>query len=1818
MKHRIVASHRAVFLYVLALAVAAAVGGGRAWGSRLQNQPPTITAAAALTRQQGAAAQAAQIATVSDAETAAGSLVVTATTTPVGISVTGIANNNGAITASVAASCAAAAGTNIVGLTVTDGGATATANLTIEVAAAPALTLGSYPVARVPQGMGATFAPSGTPTGIQTVTAEAAGFTGTFSADPVTGAITIANAGPAGDYTVIVTANGCGGGTVLRTFPLTVTAPTSWTSAGLVGTAIERVTIAPAGPSSLARIFALGSAGAFRLFRGGVDWASYSGGGLDAPILDLTALRLPDNDRFVAATATGLYLSVDGGQNYSRKVQAAAGCPIRLITPSLLGAAGHPLAAIRQCDGREFLSFDRGATWTDRAGPSSSLRAAAIRYDDPTFALGATAAGVLKVNYLAPAGQNQWSVTGFTQPTNAVAIAGSAQNLLFAGTAGAGLHRSANAGATWVRYGRVVPGAAELPAYVHEIVVHPANREILYLIASETAAGRRSLYRSQDAGESWSLMNAGLENLDVRSLAVDLSGRYGYAGTENGVFAFTESAAINSAPAIAGGGSLTRQQGSPGAAASVAMVMDAEQAKGLLRVEATTVPGGIAITEVNNVDGAITATIAAGCNAAVGANTIVFTVHDGEFSAAASLTVNVTANAPPSLGAYAATTVTAGSGVTVAPGAPPTDNGAVMAVTASAPGFSGTLSVDPATGVVSIGSAGPAGGFTVTVTATDNCGGTTMRSFPLTVNPVLPPACAAPPANLISWYRAEGNGFDAIGLNPGALQDGVSFAAGRVGQAFNFDGVDDAVRVPASTTLNLGAGDGFTLLAWINPADVSTRRPLLEWNTGAAASTQLWLGVTCAFAGCETTPGALHATLPVSGGSPGIVQTGAILTAGEFQLVGLSYDKASGQARLYRNGIVVGTRDVGSASRLTAGDLYLGARPGSTLRFQGLMDEVDLYARALTEAEILAIYNAGGSGKCLAAINAPPTITAANAIPRQQGSAATTAAIATVSDAETPAGNLIVTATNVPAGITITNLTNVNGAISASIAAGCNAAPGASAITLTVTDAVGLTATTSLTINVTANTPPTLGDYQGVSMTAGGTVTVAPAAPPADNGPLASLTVRATGFGGTLAADVATGVVTIGRAGPAGSYTVVVTATDSCGASIVRSFPLTVTCPVIVINPADPPEGALGVPYSLSFSQSGGFGNATFAASGILPPGLSFSGNTLSGTPTQLGTFSFNIRATDAVGCGGSRDYRLTVGNPRPTLASINPAFVVAGAPAFTLTVTGANFISGATIHWNGAPRTTTFVSATQLTAQIPASDVAMNGAANVTVVNPAPGGGASGSISFTIQPTSFRFDGDAWPRPAGDGIVNASDWRQIVRYALKLDALPAGAEFQRADCAPRGARGDQRLDLADIVQAQRYAAGLDPLVEAGGPSAPALDDENGFAPAAQPGARVTIAPGSLARGQIGAVDVRIEGTGSESAVAFTLNFNPAQLVFVDARLGAAAPAGAELFVRPEQALNGRLGLLLVLPAGQSLPAGPIAPISLRFFAAGGAATVEASFSFGDEILARASADVAAAGTQPLGSVNAGVQITGSAVAFLSAASFAGGPVLAPDSIVAAFGANLAAATEVAAGLPLPTSLAGTTVTITDSAGAQLPAPLFFVSANQINYLLPTAAAEGVATVTIRNRDGVASTGLLRIAPVAPGLFSANANGTGVAAAYVLRVAANGAQLTEEVARFDATANRFVPVPIDFGPAGDRLFLVLFGSGLRKRTSLDNVSASIAGLALPAAFASSAPGFAGLDQVNLELPRSLAGRGLANLILTVDGAAANTVQVQFR
>ncbi|MGH9802612.1 MAG: hypothetical protein ACRD82_19780, partial [Blastocatellia bacterium] len=154
-------------------------------------------------------------------------------------------------------------------------------------------------------------------------------------------------------------------------------------------------------------------------------------------------------------------------------------------------------------------------------------------------------------------------------------------------------------------------------------------------------------------------------------------------------------------------------------------------------------------------------------------------------------------------------------------------------------------------------------------------------------------------------------------------------------------------------------------------------------------------------------------------------------------------------------------------------------------------------------------------------------------------------------------------------------------------------------------------------------------------------------------------------------------------------------------------------------------------------------------------------------------------------------------------------------------------------------------------------------------------------------------------------------------------------------------------------------------------------------------------------------------------------------------------------------------------------------------------------------------------------------------------------------------------------------------------------------------------------TITATSGDGSLSLGTVQISAVAPGLFAANANGLGVAAAVALRVKADGSQITEPVAQFDGM--KFISLPIDLGPPGEQVYLILFGTGERGLSTLAAVSLKVGGTDVPVLFVGVAPGFVGLDQINAgPLPRSLAGRGEVDVVLTVDGKAANTVKVSIK
>lgn len=125
------------------------------------------------------------------------------------------------------------------------------------------------------------------------------------------------------------------------------------------------------------------------------------------------------------------------------------------------------------------------------------------------------------------------------------------------------------------------------------------------------------------------------------------------------------------------------------------------------------------------------------------------------------------------------------------------------------------------------------------------------------------------------------------------------------------------------------------------------------------------------------------------------------------------------------------------------------------------------------------------------------------------------------------------------------------------------------------------------------------------------------------------------------------------------------------------------------------------------------------------------------------GTASITV-STSGVGTSGALTFTIN-NNPAPVLSSISPSTITAGSPAFTLTATGNSFISSSVIKWNGTALTTNFVSSTSLTATVPATNITTAGTATVTVFSPAPGGGTSAALTFTITAAStvkrFLFD---------------------------------------------------------------------------------------------------------------------------------------------------------------------------------------------------------------------------------------------------------------------------------------------------------------------------------------------------------------------------------------------------------------------------------------------------------------------------------------------
>ena len=221
-----------------------------------------------------------------------------------------------------------------------------------------------------------------------------------------------------------------------------------------------------------------------------------------------------------------------------------------------------------------------------------------------------------------------------------------------------------------------------------------------------------------------------------------------------------------------------------------------------------------------------------------------------------------------------------------------------------------------------------------------------------TVGPASP-SCTTPPANMISWWPGDGNARDIQDGNDGAPAGGATFAPGKVGQAFSFDGINDFVDIQPNANLDLR--QTLTIDAWVNPTNINGDRGIVEKTVGGGVNSQysLFLSNGQVIFRLIKVPGVDHRTIGSS----------SMVPINSWTHVAATWDGVT--MKLFVNGIQQGG-GLGVAPPLNGGEgpTLIGKQGSGINPFSGLIDEVEIFNRALTSQEILAIYQAGSGGKC--------------------------------------------------------------------------------------------------------------------------------------------------------------------------------------------------------------------------------------------------------------------------------------------------------------------------------------------------------------------------------------------------------------------------------------------------------------------------------------------------------------------------------------------------------------------------------------------------------------------------------------------------------------------------------------------------------------------------------------------------------------------------------------------------------------------------------------------------------------------------------------
>ena len=222
---------------------------------------------------------------------------------------------------------------------------------------------------------------------------------------------------------------------------------------------------------------------------------------------------------------------------------------------------------------------------------------------------------------------------------------------------------------------------------------------------------------------------------------------------------------------------------------------------------------------------------------------------------------------------------------------------------------------------------------------------------------------------------------------------------------------------------------------------------------------------------------------------------------------------------------------------------------------------------------------------------------------------------------------------------------------------------------------------------------------------------------------------------------------------------------------------------------------------------------------------------------------------------------------------------------------------------------------------------------------------------------------------------------------------------------------------------------------------------------------------------------------------------------------------------------------------------------------------------------------------------------------------------VAPESLATVLASNVANSNTSVTTVPLPTSLAGVTVEVVDRSGVKRPSLVSAVLTDRVNFVVPAGPKTGAGSVLVTLPGGAKIRPDVRIESVVPGLFSADGTGTGAASATAVRTNAAGAKTTLPVfqCQQDGTC---AAVPIDLGAETDSVVLSLYATGVRGYGAA--VAVKIGGQVAQVLRAEPEWEMMGLDLIDVLVPRSLVGKGAANVEVTVDGQLANRITVNIK